>query len=122
MSFAADIFAAMPDEWRTDVVIHRGGGRDRFNNPLPEVSLDAHGCTVGWRGTADPLDFSELSADQATLYQEDEDGVEWLPSDRVMIPDGPWPSGTFVVAGRPKHWEAGGWEIALERDPSDADG
>lgn len=117
----ADIFDALPEDWFVDVTIRRGGGRDRYGNPLPEVELTAHRVLLGWRATAEPLDFSDLTDDRGTLYAEDEPGIDWRSDDRIVIPTGYKLDGgseTWAVDGRPAHWPIGGWEVAIRKEPS----
>jgi hypothetical protein len=105
--------SGFPAGWQTPVTLLRGGGRDREGNPKAEERSDTPPVLVGWRSTSDPVDRSEATEDYAVLY-DDSFEIAWTPTDRVEIPDGPWPSGTWQVDGRPKPWPLG-WEVPLRR-------
>jgi hypothetical protein len=94
----------------------RGGGRDSRGNPKPETVLHSGRVLIGWRSTAEPVDRSEVTSDQAVLYDMGRD-FEWHGDDRVKIPnDYPGPRGTWQVDGQPKPWPLG-WEVPLRRAP-----
>lgn len=94
-----------PAQWRTDVVVRRGG-RDNKGNPLPEVAHIVPNVLVGWRGTRNPLDRSDMTSDDAVIYANL--GSYFEVGDKIDIPDGPWPSGNgWQIDGQPKRWQMG---------------
>ena len=103
--------ATFPESWKTTVTVRRGG-TDRWGDPLPGQEHSEPGCLVGWRSTADPVDRSELTSDDAVIYAEP--GCDFRSGDRIIIPDGPWPAGEFWVDGSPKRWPMG-VEIPIRR-------
>lgn len=105
---------AFPKSWKTDVTIVRGGGRDRFDNPIPTQDIAREGVLIVPRSTADPVDFSELVDSRAVLYDHAEDGFRYQSTDRIRVPAGARMAGEWSVAGRPGEWVLGD-EIPLER-------
>jgi hypothetical protein len=104
------IVAMFPREWRTDVTVLRGGGRDAKGNPLPAQEIPVRNCAVGARATSDPLDRSDVVSSTAVLYRDP--GFTFLPADRIRVPDGALMSGTWAVDGRPNEWPLGS-EVGL---------
>lgn len=106
-----------PAEWLTTVVVLRGGGRDGRGNPLPVQEVPVDACLLGARATEDPLSRGDLTTAEGILYRDLEDGVEFLPTDQVRVPEGTWlAAGVWAVDGMPKRWPMG-WEVALRREP-----
>lgn len=102
----------LPDEWRTDVVVLRGGGRDpKTSNPLPVIEIPVTGCFVWGRSTSDPVDRSDLATTTAVLYREP--GFEFRPSDRIRVPASAAMPGMWQVDGRPTLWPFC-WEVPLK--------
>lgn len=101
------VLDAFPLSWRTDVTVLRGGGRDDKSNPLPVEEIPVTKCLVGPRSTAEPNDFSEIVDSTAVLYRTVDDGFRFLPSDRVVVPDGARMAGEWSVDGRPSEWHMG---------------
>lgn len=105
------ILERFPAAWKTDITVTRGG-RDPKGNPLPDVTHVVNGCMVGWRATTDPVDRSDLTADDAIIYAPV--GADFRSGDRLSIPAGPWPSGQWRVAGSAKPWVLG-TEVPINR-------
>ena len=109
--------AHFPAEWLCDVVVLRGGGRDSRGNPAPVTEVPVTDCLVGARATMDPLSRGDLTTADAVLYRDLGDGVTFLPTDRVRVPEGTWLSaGVWAVDGEPKAWPLG-WEVPLRKEP-----
>lgn len=103
-----------PEDWATDAVVLRGGGRDPRGNPKPETRLPVSDLLVGWRATSDPVDRSEQTSDYAVAYDTAGE-IDWKADDRVIIPDTfSGPRGTWQIDGQPKRWPLG-WELPLRR-------
>lgn len=103
-----------PKSWRTSVVVQRGGGRDAKGNPLPVQEITVEDCLIAPRGTAEPLDKSDVVDSFAVLYRAPQDGLVFLAADRIMVPEGARMAGSWTVQGRPGEWPYG-WEVGLER-------
>jgi hypothetical protein len=103
-----------PAEWRTDVTVIRGGGRDAKGNPLPTTEIPVTGCLLAPRSTAEPLDRTNGFDSSAALYHDLEPGLVFLASDRIRVPEGSRLAGEWSVQGRPGEWP-NGWEVGLER-------
>ncbi|WP_155854330.1 hypothetical protein [Arthrobacter sp. MA-N2] len=99
-----------PKQWRTDVVVLRGGGRDAKGNPLPSFEIPVTDCIIAPRATAEPLDRSDVVDSKAVLYRDP--GFTFLPADRVRVPEGARMAGTWSVEGRPGEWPYGS-EVGL---------
>lgn len=106
------LVASFSTEWLTEMTVLRGGF-DAKGNPLPQSSHTIGPCLVGWRGTEDPVDRSDLTSDTAVAYCDDP-VADIVAGDRVTIPGGAWPSGEFWVDGSAKPWQMG-LEIPLRR-------
>ena len=102
-----DIISFLPGFWSGAVTVLRGGGRDSKSNPLPVEEIPVSKCLVGPRSTAEPNDFSEIVDSTAVLYRTVDDGFRFLPSDRVVVPDGARMAGEWSVDGRPSEWPMG---------------
>lgn len=100
-----------PPDWKTDVEVSRAG-RDRKGNPLPPTTHIVADCLVGWRSTVDPVDRADLSSDNAVIAAQV--GSDFRNGDHVTIPDGPWPSGEWIVDGSPRPTPLG-MEIQIRR-------
>jgi hypothetical protein len=100
-----------PKNWRTDVVVLRGGGRDPKGNPLPTVEIPVEGCLIGPRSTSEPLDRSDTAESNVALYH---DAFLFLSKDRIRVPEGNRMAGEWSVAGRPGEWPLG-VEVPLVR-------
>ncbi|MGO1562604.1 MAG: hypothetical protein ACTHW7_12345 [Actinomycetaceae bacterium] len=103
-----------PAEWLTDVTVLRGGGRDRFGNPLPEEEIPLDGCLAGWGTTTEHTDRTDRTVAQATLYRRRDD-FRWRSTDRVRITEDSMLPGTWAIDGEPKIWPTD-VEIGLTRE------
>jgi len=104
-----------PAEWLTEVVVLRGGGRDREGNPLPVEEIPLADCLVGSRSTENPVDRADLTRTEGILYRDL--GFNFRHTDRIRIPDGTWlAAGEWAVDGDPKRWPMG-WEVPLRKEP-----
>lgn len=99
------IVKRFPKEWRTDVTVIRGGGRDAKGNPLPAQEIPLRNCLIAPRATAEPLDRSDVTSSTAVLYRDP--GFTFLPADRVRVPTGARMAGVWAVDGRPGEWPHG---------------
>ena len=106
------LVSSFPPEWLTSITVHRGG-YDAKGNPLPTTSHTIEECLVGWRGTADPVDRSELTTDTAVAYVDDP-ATDIKAGDQVTVPACRWPYGDFQVDGQVKPRQMG-LEIPLRR-------
>lgn len=99
---------SMPDEWKVDIVVKRGGGRDRHGNPTPVVPFPRQRVLIAPRNTNDPTDMSEVTDDTAVLYDESMlDGFRYQAGDRIEIADEFFMAGKWLVDGRPGEWFMG---------------
>lgn len=101
------VLDAFPAIWRTDVTVLRGGGRDAKGNPQPVEYVLVPDCLVGPRSTAEPKNFSDIVDSTAVLYRSVDDGFAFLPTDRVVVPEGSRMSGEWSVDGVPSEWPMG---------------
>lgn len=99
------IVRRFPKEWRTDVTVIRGGGRDAKGNTLPSQEIPLRNCLIGPRATTEPLDRSDVTSATAVLYRDP--GFTFLPSDRIRVPEGARMAGLWAVDGRPGEWPQG---------------
>lgn len=107
------IVNAFPAEWRTDVIVHRGG-RDPMGNPLPDQQTPLEDCLVGPRPTADPLDRSDVVDAKIVLYRDPDPAFTFRSTDRIEVPAGHRMAGLWAVDGRPGEWPLGA-EVGLVR-------
>lgn len=104
------------DQYRTTVVVLRGGGRDNRGNPLPTEDHVVEECLPARRSTEEPIDRSDLTRAEGVLYRRRLD-FDFHSSDRVRIPEGTWLTpGVWAVEGEPSRWPAG-WEVPLRKEP-----
>lgn len=106
----------LPDDWRTSITVHRGGGRDPKGNPQPTEDHEVSHCLIGPRSTSEPVDRSELVDSTAVLYREATaaPAFVFLATDQLTIPEGHRMAGRWAVDGRPGEWPLG-TELALRR-------
>lgn len=105
------LISGFPEEWRTEAVVLRGGGRDAKSNPLPVAQIPVvPPCAFAPRATSDPNDHSDVASTTGVLYCDP--GFTFLPKDRIRISAGFPGAGEWMVDGRPKEWPLG-WEIGL---------
>lgn len=90
-----------PPEWLVDATLKRGGGKDKWGNPTPFVSIPLPGCLFAPRSTSDPVDRSDLTDSRAVLYAPP--GTEVASTDRVEVPG----HGTYAVDGEASYWPLG---------------
>ena len=108
------IVGAFPLSWRTSVTVLRGGGRDAKGNPQPATEIPVEGCLIGPRATTEPTEFSDIVDSTAVLYRSADDGFSFLPTDRIVVPEGSRMSGEWSVDGVPSEWPMG-VEVGLKR-------
>lgn len=108
------VLDAFPLSWRTDVTVLRGGGRDVKGNPQPATETPVEGCLIGPRATTEPTEFSDIVDSTAVLYRSIDDGFSFLPTDRIVVPEGSRMSGEWSVDGVPSEWPMG-VEVGLKR-------
>jgi hypothetical protein len=102
----------LPDEWNTDVVVLRAGGRDARGNPLPAQEIPLTGCQITPRSTSEPLGHSDLVDSSAVLIRDG--GFTFLSTDRIRVPAGKRMAGDWSVDGSPGEWPQG-VEVGLVR-------
>lgn len=96
-----------PDDWRTDVIVLRGGGTDRRGNPLPIEEIHVSDCMIGPRNTAEVEGFSLVSSTEMALYRDPDPDFRFHGTDRIRIPDGAAMAGEWAVDGRPLEYPLG---------------
>lgn len=101
------LVSRFPDDWRTDVTVLRGGGRDDWGNPEPFVEIPVAYCAVGWSSSVEPEDRTDLTESSAHLYRDPDSGFSFASTDRIIVPDSHPCAGTWVVDGRPRGWPLG---------------
>lgn len=106
-----DPVRGLPRSWRCDVVVTRGGGRDRFNNPIAPQEITVKDCVYAPRATVDPVDHSDLVRKTGVIYHSD---FIFQGSDQITIPAGKRGAGTWSVDGDIGEWPLG-TEVPLVR-------
>ena len=101
----ASIVKRFPKSWLTTVTVLRGGGRDAKGNPIAPMEIEVSGCLIAPRATTEPVDRSAVASQTAVLYRDP--GFEFLPADRIRVPNGARMRGTWSVDGRPGEWPYG---------------
>lgn len=101
----------LPDEWNTDVIVLRAGGRDSRGNPRPAQEIPVTGCQITPRSTSEPQGRTDLVDSSAVLIR---DGFTFLSTDRIRVPAGQRMAGEWSIEGRPGEWP-GSSEVALRR-------
>lgn len=93
-----------PRKWKCDVVVARGGGKDRFGNITPPQNIDVEGCLFVPRATVDPVDRSDLVTKTGVIYHST---FVFQSADRITIPAGKRGAGTWSVDGDVNEWPLG---------------
>lgn len=106
--------AFFPDDWYTDVIVLRGGGRDARGNPRPEEQIPVTRCLIIPSSTSEGEGFDDITDSKITLRRTEKPAFTFLSTDRVRIPEGSRMAGDWSVAGRPGEWPVG-VEVPLER-------
>jgi len=101
------IVSRFPAEWRTDVVVLRGGGRDPKGNPLPVREIPLKDCLIGPRTTGEPTDGSNLTSSEMSIYRDPDPSFRFQPSDRIRVPEGALNAGEWSGDGRPQEFPLG---------------
>lgn len=101
-----------PYEWRSDVVVLRGGGRDAKGNPMPVAEIARPGVMLVPRSTTEAVDRADTTVDLAVLHDGDA-SFSYLSTDRIRVQAGMRMAGTWAVDGRPSEWPYGS-EVALK--------
>jgi hypothetical protein len=104
--------AALPDAWKTDITVLRGGGRDEWNNVLPVEEIPVTDCVVGGSSSNENVPRSELADSTANLYRGP--GFRFYSDDRIKVPEGALMAGEYSVEGVPHEWPMG-THVALRR-------
>lgn len=80
----------------------RGGGRDRFGDPLPATVTEIGGCVKWPRSSTETADFSQQVATGYMLHVPA--GTDLVATDEILFPgepeNGPW----WTVDGDPLPW------------------
>lgn len=107
----------LPDSWKTDATVVRGGGRDSRGNPLPPKTYHIKRVLVGQATTNDPVDNSDKPNSRTLLYTVPDpevtlDGVpvedfRFESTDVIVIPKGARMAGRWSVDGDPGEWPFG---------------
>ena len=100
------IVRMFPEDWLTDVVVLRGGGRDPRGNPLPVEEIPVSDCLIGPRATSEGEQFMVTSTDMA-LYRDPDPEFSFRSSDRIRVPEGQRMAGEWAVDGRPLEYPLG---------------
>lgn len=108
------IVTRFPASWRTSFTILRGGGRDKFTNPLPESEIEVPHGLIAPRVSTEQDDFSDLADATAVLYCDLTPGLSFSNTDRIRIPEGSRLAGIWSIVGRPGEWPFG-WEVGLKK-------
>lgn len=63
-----DVTSLFPADWRMTVTVKRGGGFDRWGNPLPAVTHEIADCLIGEASSEELEQFSDVSSLDGVLY------------------------------------------------------
>lgn len=107
-----NLIDAFPADWRCDVKVKRGSGRNKDGDPTPAAVHVVPGCMVGARSTSDPTDRSDLTDTAAVLYALPR--ADFASTDTVVVPAEHFMAGTYAVDGDPGFWPLG-TEVPLRR-------
>ncbi|MCA1191619.1 hypothetical protein [Saccharopolyspora sp. 6V] len=83
------------------VTVHRGGGVDRFGDPIGDETVhEVAGCGFAPETSRELTDRRETVTTPATLYAPP--GVDLRATDKVTVPG----EGTFHVIGKAARWSS----------------
>lgn len=101
------------------VIVSRGGGVDRWGDPLPSVQIPIPGCVLAPRtSTEDTLNFNDTVITGQTIYAPPE--ATFLATDTVKLP-GETGTAQWAVVGDPGVWtnpfsgQKVGVQVAIQR-------
>lgn len=96
-----------PADWRTNVVVLRGGGKDNKGNPLPTEEIPLTNCLIGPRNTNESNDFSMVASTEMALYRDPDPDFQFYSTDRIRVAEGSRMAGEWAVDGRPLEYPLG---------------
>lgn len=96
-----------PTDWYVTPSVESGGGRDAKGRALPVTTRDLPACLVAPGAGSDPEDWSAVVDGVATLYHPGSEQLGLQNRDVVVIPDGQWMAGRWLVDGQPAQWPMG---------------
>lgn len=101
------------DDWKVDVTVLRGGGRDSSGNPRTPTEIRVEGCIISQSETADSSDVGDVQSASGRLFRHDNSFV-FLSTDLIRVPANAYlRAGVWRVEGRPRVLPLG-TELALE--------
>jgi len=106
--------STFPPEYLTDVVVLRGGGRDKKGNPITPQEIALAACIVAPGSSFEGDNRSAAATSRAALYRDIDPAFSFQPKDRVRIPQGTRMAGEWALDGLPEEWPMG-VEVALVR-------
>ncbi|MFK0005475.1 hypothetical protein ACIQTZ_00330 [Paenarthrobacter sp. NPDC090520] len=99
--------SSFPEEYLTDVVVLRGGGRDAKGNPVTPEEISVTDCIVAPGSSFSGDNRSAAASSRASLYRDPDPGFSFQNKDRVRVPEGELMAGEWSVDGRPAEWPMG---------------
>lgn len=100
------MFQHLPNDWKTDVTVIRGGGLDDNGDPVSSSEFALSGCLLAPESREDPLDRSQIVTGNAVLYCPP-GSEEVLSTDRIRTPTSSAMPGEWSVDGTPIRWPFG---------------
>lgn len=98
----------VPEDWKTDIIVLRGGGRDSRGNPITPEEIPRKKVLIAPRTTDEPQDWSEVTQGTMGLFDQDRgDGFHYKTTDIIRVPEGARMAGDWAIAGRPGEWPLG---------------
>lgn len=94
-----------PSLWKVTPVLEVHGGTDARGNPLPGTRRELTECLIAPGNGSDPADQSAVVEGIATLYSQTPLGLS--NRDVLVIPEGQFLAGRWLVDGRPGQWPMG---------------
>lgn len=87
-----------------DLTVNRGGGVDKFGDPLPTTSHTVSGCAAAPAGSVEHTGDAGTVIDQDTVYAPHDADV--VATDTVTVPAGQAiDPGTYYISGRPQRYQ-----------------
>ena len=103
----------MFDEWKTDVLVKRSGGRNAKGDPTPGSEHILADILIAPSESSEPIsDRAEDPSTSAVAYAAV--GADVKSTDRVVVPAGHLMAGTYEVIGDPAFYPLG-TVVALRR-------